>query len=132
MSTLEQLMFDPRPGRDYTPPGNEAPVHAHTGPGCVFCATRTGKQAADAAVKAITRDEAWWQAAQEWLAAQPAGARFTADTLVDSIGKPTGSPNQIGAALRKWAFTDRITAVDITTGTRRESHARVLRVWEVN
>jgi len=130
----ESTMFDPQPGRDYTPGGtrdDRIPLHAHTGEGCTFCATRTGDEAKDAGTRAVTRDLAWWEEAEQWLTHQPIGQRFTADDLVSCIGKPVGSANQIGARLRSWAMADLIDPVDVTSAGRAQSHGRLLRVWEV-
>lgn len=129
----EAPLFDPQPGRDYTPEGTRdgSPTHAHTGDGCVFCATRDGIAAKLAALKAVGRDYAWWEESDQWLELQPIGTTFTADDLVDCIGKPGGSVNQIGARLRSWASQDAIAPVGFTEATRRESHGRVVRVWQV-
>ena len=129
----ETPLFDPQPGRDYTPEGTRdgSPTHAHTGDDCVFCATRTGEGAKIAATAAVNRDLAWWGEANNWLNCQPAGSRFTADDLVSCIGKPVGSVNQIGARLRSWAMSGLIDPVAVTSAGRAQSHGRLLRVWEV-
>jgi hypothetical protein len=130
----ETPLFDPQPGRDYTPEGTRdgsTPTHAHTGPDCVFCATRNGPAAKAAGTAAVTRDLAWWEEADRWLELQPIGDTFTADDLVSVIGKPVGSPNQIGARLRSWAGQDAIAHVGFAEATRRESHGRVVRIWQV-
>lgn len=128
MSTFEELQFDAEFDRIAE---KLTATHAHTGDGCVFCATRTGGEAKQAATTTVTRDMAWWDATDRWLDDQPIGRRFTADDLVTACGKPTGSVNQIGARLRSWAHHDRIEAVAVTEAGRKESHARLLRVWEV-
>lgn len=116
---------------DLEPMGPAGPIHAHTGYDCDFCATRTGPEAKQAATAAVTRDLAWWTEASTWLGCQPIGSTFTADDLVSCIGKPQGSTNQIGARLRSWAMSDRITPVGVTEAGRPESHGRLLRVWRV-
>lgn len=129
----ETPLFDPQPGRDYTPDGTRdgSPTHAHTGDGCVFCATRTGIGAKLAAIKAVTRDPAWWAEADRWLELQPIGDQFTADDLIACIGKPMGSANQIGARLRSWASAGAIVRTGYTEATRKESHGRAVAVWAV-
>lgn len=131
---IEPALFDPKPGRDYTPEGTRdgSPTHAHTGPDCHFCAMNAdGIGAKLDAIRAVTKDPAWWAEADRWLELQPIGDTFTADDLIDCIGKPAGSVNQIGARLRSWASQSAIAPVGYTEATRKESHGRVLRVWEV-
>lgn len=130
----EAALFDPTPGRDYTPDGTRdgSPTHAHTGPDCRFCAMNaTGIGAKLDAIRAVTRDEAWWHESDLWLELQPLGSVFTADDLIDCIGKPTGSVNQIGARLRSWASSGAIVGTGYTEATRKESHGRIVRVWQV-
>lgn len=131
---MSATLFDPQPGRDYTPEGaidGTIPTHGHTGDGCVFCATRTGAQAKAAATQAVTRDLEWWSRCSTWLDNLTTGHRFTADDLVRVHGKPEGSANQIGAFLRVKSMADVITPVDVVNAGRAQSHARLLRVWAV-
>lgn len=110
-----------------TPP---APAHACAGDACRYCRpSTTGEAARDRALAATARDMAWWHAADTWLASD--ASRFTADDLVAAIGLPAGSTNQVGARLRAWAVAGRIDPVGFTSATRKASHARVLRVWQV-
>jgi hypothetical protein len=127
-------LFDPVPGRDYTPGGtrdDRIPTHAHTGEGCVFCATRTGQGAKLAGTEAVNRDHAWRDEAERWLRLQVPGDVFTADDLVGCIGKPVGSGNQIGALLRGWATAGRIHMTGVANAGRAQSHGRLIRVWQV-
>jgi hypothetical protein len=127
-------LFDPVPGRDYTPGGtrdDRIPTHAHTGDGCVFCATRTGEGAKLAGTAAVKTDHAWRDEAERWLRLQVPGDVFTADDLISCIGKPSGSSNQIGALLRAWASAGRIHKYAITTAYSAQSHGRLIRVWQV-
>lgn len=129
---MTATLFDPQPGRDYTPEGatDGTPIHAHTD-ACVFCETRTGSEAKAAATAAVTRDLEWWARCNAWLDNLEPGHRFTADDLVRVHGKPVGSANQIGAFLRVASMGDRIDPVDVVTAGRSQSHSRLLRVWAV-
>lgn len=131
MSTFEELMFEAEFERVTDALEAERATHAHTGEGCVFCQDYTGAIAKVNGTDAVKRDAEWWDRAGAWLNQQPRGYRFTADDLVAALGKPEGSVNQIGARLRSWAVADRIDPVGYDEATRPESHARILRVWEV-
>lgn len=116
---------------DYEPPA-PAQLHACAGTECGVCASSTtAKQAADRATLTVSSDREWANRAEEWLELQALGTRFTADDLVADEGKPMGSANQIGATLRTWARRGHIQAVGFYEATRKESHGRVIRVWEV-
>lgn len=133
MSDFEQLLlFEADFERMTDALEAERATHAHTGEGCIFCRDFTGAVAKVNGTTAVTRDLEWWNRSWEWLDDKPAGFRFTADDLVADLGKPEGSVNQIGARLRTWAIAERIDPVGFDEATRPESHARVLRVWEVN
>lgn len=107
------------------------PVH-DAGDPCLWCdTTRTGTDAATQGTAAVHRDLPWWQEADLWLELQPIGSLFTADDLVDCVGMPQGSSNQIGARIRGWARQRAIAPHGYTQATRKASHARVVRVWEV-
>lgn len=106
--------------------------HAHTEPECVFCATRDGAAARDAAVKTTARrDLEWWTRAEAWLDSHYVGTQVTADDLVDAIGLPDGSPNAVGAFLRTQAMLGALEPDGFTTATRPSSHGRTLRLWRV-
>jgi hypothetical protein len=107
--------------------------HTHDGPDlCLWCDLgHDGRHAAEQGAAALHRDLPWWQEADLWLELQPLGTLFTADDLVSMIGKPHGSPNQIGARLRSWARTRAIHPHGYIEASRKESHGRVIRVWEV-
>lgn len=108
------------------------PVHACAGTECGVCASSTtARQAADRATLTVSSDPEWANRADEWLELQALGTRFTADDLVADEGKPYGSANQIGATLRTWARRGHIKAVGFHEASRKESHGRVIRVWEV-
>lgn len=108
------------------------PLHACAGSVCQVCAgSRNGNDAKDRGTKAVNRDPEWVHRAEEWLEVQHAGANFTADDVVCDLGKPQGSPNQIGALLRAWAARGHIRPVGFAEAYRKESHGRVLRIWEV-
>jgi len=105
-------------------------THACTGPGCHFCEWLSGQQARDRAVTVIRMDPAWLEAATVWRR-DHIGADITADDLVEAVGLPEGSPNQIGALFRKWAQMGLCRVVDYKKSQRNSNHARRILVWEV-
>jgi hypothetical protein len=112
-------------------PATPAP-HACSGDVCQVCQlTRTSAAAKTLGTLKPKRDHGWWAEATRWLDRQPLGLRFTADDLVDAIGLPHGTSNQVGAAIRTWAVQDLIDPVGYTEATRHSSHGRVLRIWQV-
>lgn len=132
MSDYEELMFEAEFELAVEQLDQDMAVHAHTGDGCAFCEAMTsGRAAKENGTTQVKRDQAWWATADEWLRAAWPGYHFTADDLVEMIGKPSGSVNQIGARLRSWAMAERIDPVGFTEAGRKESHGRVLRVWAV-
>jgi len=111
-------------------PAARAATHAHTGPGCVFCATRSGPAAAAAGQAALARDLEWGDRATSWRRAR-IGQRVTADDLVTAIGLPTGSSNQVGAIFHRWRVKGLVEAEGFVAAQRRTSHGRVIRQWLV-
>ena len=104
--------------------------HKCRGPWCRYCETRTGPEAADAAIESTVTDPEWNRRANVWLFRLGAGRRFTADDLTERIGLPVGSGNQVGAKFRKWALLKIIVPCGFTTSKRASNHGRVLREWE--
>lgn len=103
---------------------------------CPWCQSRTATQAAHAGMRAASanRDPEWTQRADEWLRTmrgweivQP----LTADDLIEAIGLPAGSENQIGARFQSWRRAGYIRQAGFVTSKRRTNHGRVLRAWEV-
>lgn len=120
---MDDTLFDASPAA-------QPATHAHTGPGCVFCATRTGPAAAEADRAALRRDLEWGDRASSWRRAR-IGQRVTADDLVTAIGLPTGSTNQIGAIFHRWRIKGLVHADGFVVAQRRSSHGRVIRQWLV-
>lgn len=108
----------------------DAPLHACAGDACRYCATRDGTAAATAGIRAVKRDQEWWYRADEWLVDHPRAFHFTADDLVDAIGKPVGPANQIGARFRAWSAARLVAKAGYSTAKRRSSHGRAVVVWE--
>ena len=55
---------------------------------------------------------------------------FTADDLVDAIGLPVGSSNQVGAFFHWLSKACIITFHGYTTSKRKSNHGRLIREWE--
>ena len=106
-----------------------------TSSGCAWCATRTGLQAQGRAVTAIRRDPEWQARADDWLRELrdfgETGFLATSDALVEAIGLPDGSPNQVGAIFPRWARKGWVKAAGHTQATRKEAHGRWVRTWAV-
>lgn len=97
---------------------------------CAWCSARV--DAALVMVRDAIRDPEWTHRADYWIedVAEP-GSIVTADDLIDSVGLPTGSENQIGARFRTWARRGLIRSVGYSTSRRDTNHGRVLRQWQV-
>ena len=95
---------------------------------CPWCIAKEPKAAG---MKAANVDPEWQHRAIEYRRNLGLGAIFTADDLIDAVGLPTGSSNQIGAVLNGWAKRGWIVPADYTTSTRKSNHGRVLRSWRV-
>ena len=110
---------------DYLPP-----AHDCAGKTCTVCEiTRNGIEAKEVGTAKVVRDPRWWHEANEFINTLAPGARFTADDLVELIGLPDGSPNQVGACVRTWAAQDRILANGYEVSRRKSNHGRVVRLW---
>lgn len=109
----------------------EQPIHGCAGPSCQVCATRNGTAAKKHGTKIVKRDEEWWQRANGWFHMLDPRTQFTADDLVEAVGLPVGSPNQVGACVRTWAARDLTKPVGVREARRKESHGRLVRIWEV-
>ena len=104
--------------------------HKCRGPWCRYCETRTGTEAAEAAIESTVTDPEWTMRAVDWLNRLGPYVVITADELVRDIGLPVGSGNQVGAKFRKWAQLKIIVPCGFTTSKRASNHGRVLREWE--
>jgi len=109
----------------------EAP-HTCPGPWCRYCETRTGIEAKKAAVKAVrdATDDEWDWRAQQWIIELGRGQMFTADDLVEAIGLPVGSSNQVGAFFHWLSRAYIIKYHGYTTSKRASNHGRLIREWE--
>jgi len=114
---------------DETPAARQD-VHACTGPGCHFCEWLDGRAAKRKATDAVRFDPRWRHEANEWRR-EHIGARVTADDLIDAIGLPDGSPNQIGALFRQWAHMFMCRQAGTVASGRASNHARRVIIWEV-
>ena len=106
--------------------------HKCRAPWCRYCGGRTGIEAKKAAVKAVrdATDEEWDDRAQQWIIELGRGRMFTADDLVDAIGLPVGSSNQVGAFFHWLSKAGIITFHGYTTSKRKSNHGRLIREWE--
>jgi len=106
-------------------------THACAGNGCTWCAWRDGELAKAAGMTATDKDHEWQLRADAWLNSLYIGVVVCADDLVRACDLPTGSPNQVGARFGAWAKSGRIRSHGYITASRRSSHGRVLRTWQV-
>ena len=108
------------------------PEHKCPGPWCRYCETRTGTEAKKAAIKAVrdATDDEWDRRAQQWIIEVGRGQTFTADDLVEAIGLPVGSSNQIGAFFHWLSMAYIIKYHGYATSKRASNHGRLIREWE--
>lgn len=98
---------------------------------CAWCAGRNHREAKKAGTRAAKLDPEWQQRAVEYRRGLGIGATFTADDLIEAIGLPTGSSNQVGAIVHTWATRGFIEAAGFTQSTRKSNHGRWVRQWQV-
>lgn len=106
-------------------------THACAGPSCQFCAWLDGHRAKELAHSRIKLDQRWVHDALDWRQKLEPGTHITADDLIEAIGLPDGTPNQVGYLFATWKSAKVITAVGSVASKRRSNHARELTVWEV-
>jgi hypothetical protein len=104
----------------------DRPGHNCTGQLCTYC-ERFDRQ--DTQVLAEI-DPAWRMQATIFRKSLAIGQLFSADVLIDAIGKPLGHPNQIGALFRSWNSQGMIESQgNFVVSTRESNNGRVIRVW---
>jgi len=105
----------------------DRPGHNCTGQLCTYC-ERYDRE--DAQVLAEI-DPQWRIQATIFRKSLAIGGLFTADLLIEAIGKPDGHPNQIGALFRSWASMGVITSQgNFVTSTRESNNGRSIRMWK--
>ena len=72
-----------------------------------------------------------WRIAAEAVLEELAksGIEFTADDVRARVGRPPGHDNALGGLFIGAAKREEIVAVGFRVSTRREAHARPIRVW---
>jgi hypothetical protein len=104
----------------------DRPGHNCTGQLCTYCERFDRK---DTQVLAEI-DPAWRMQATIFRKSLAIGGLFSADVLIDAIGKPLGHPNQIGALFRSWNSQGLIQSEgNFVVSTRESNNGRVIRVW---
>ena len=104
----------------------DRPGHNCTGQLCTYC-ERFDRE--DTQVLAEI-DPAWRMQATIFRKSLAIGQLFSADVLIDAIGKPLGHPNQIGALFRSWNSQGLIESQgNFVVSTRESNNGRVIRVW---
>lgn len=107
------------------------------GSACPWCAGRaSGAEASQVALAAAnrSRDLEWAERADLWLrtlAGWEIVQPITADDLIEAVGLPAGSENQIGARFQAWRKAGYIRQAGVETSKRPSNHGRLLRAWEV-
>jgi hypothetical protein len=104
----------------------DRPSHNCTGQLCTYC-ERYERQD----VKVLAEiDPQWRMQATIFRKSLAIGQLFSADVLIDAIGKPLGHPNQIGALFRSWNSQGMIESQgNYVVSTRESNNGRVIRVW---
>jgi hypothetical protein len=104
----------------------DRPGHNCTGQLCTYC-ERFDRE--DTQVLAEI-DPQWRMQATIFRKSLAIGGLFSADVLIDAIGKPLGHPNQIGALFRSWNSQGLIESQgNFVVSTRESNNGRVIRVW---
>jgi hypothetical protein len=104
----------------------DRPSHNCTGQLCTYC-ERFERE--DTQVLAEI-DPQWRMQATIFRKSLAIGGLFSADVLIDAIGKPLGHPNQIGALFRSWNSQGLIQSEgNFVVSTRESNNGRVIRVW---
>ena len=104
----------------------DRPGHNCTGQLCTYC-ERFDRE--DVQVLAEI-DPQWRMEATIFRKSLAIGGLFSADVLIDAIGKPLGHPNQIGALFRSWNSQGLIQSEgNFVVSTRESNNGRVIRVW---
>jgi len=104
----------------------DRPGHNCTGQLCTYC-ERFDRE--DVQVLAEI-DPAWRMQATIFRKSLAIGGLFSADLLIEAIGKPLGHPNQIGALFRSWNSQGLIESQgNFVVSTRESNNGRVIRVW---
>ena len=104
----------------------DRPGHNCTGQLCTYC-ERFDRE--DVQVLAEI-DPQWRMQATIFRKSLAIGGLFSADVLIDAIGKPLGHPNQIGSLFRSWNSQGLIQSQgNFVVSTRESNNGRVIRVW---
>ena len=104
----------------------DRPGHNCTGQLCTYC-ERFDRE--DIQVLAEI-DPQWRMQATIFRKSLAIGQLFSADVLIDAIGKPLGHPNQIGALFRSWNSQGMIESQgNYVVSTRESNNGRSIRVW---
>lgn len=95
----------------------------------------TGAERRDAgATLAANAALPWSEAASRWIVGQAPGALVTAEDVTAAVGLPNAAAsnrnNAVGAALLTAARAGVLVKVGYQQATRKESHARVIAVWQ--
>ena len=104
----------------------DRPWHNCTGQLCTYC-ERFDRE--DVQVLAEI-DPQWRMQATIFRKSLAIGGLFSADLLIEAIGKPLGHPNQIGALFRAWNSQGLIESQgNYVVSTRESNNGRSIRLW---
>ena len=104
----------------------DRPGHNCTGQLCTYC-ERFDRE--DVQVLAEI-DPQWRMQATIFRKSLAIGGLFSADLLIEAIGKPLGHPNQIGALFRAWNSQGMIESQgNYVVSTRESNNGRSIRLW---
>ena len=107
----------------------DRPGHGCTGDLCSFCQYLDGLEIAAQREPKADIDPKWQMQATIYRKSLAIGQTFTADDLIDTIGKPPGHPNQIGSLFNFWAGAGFIMAVGSTASKRKGNNYRRIQIW---
>jgi len=104
----------------------DRPGHNCSGQLCTYC-ERFDREDFQALAEI---DPKWRMQATIFRKSLAIGGLFSADLLIEAIGKPLGHPNQIGALFRSWNSQGLIESQgNYVVSTRESNNGRVIRMW---
>ena len=104
----------------------DMPPHSCTGLLCTYC-ERFNREDADTLAMI---DPKWRMQATIYRKNIAIGGLMTADDLIEQIGLPAGSSNQVGALFRAWHQAGMIASQgNYVLSTRESNNSRSIRVW---
>lgn len=98
---------------------------------CGWCSQNQEGTTLTRVIESSTKDMEWLERATQWRRSLNLHSRVTADDLVDAIGLPVGSPNQIGSLFHTWNKKGYLRFIRTVRASRKSRNSGAQREWEV-